>query len=216
MTARNLTIGASQQTPRVLPDFVHINRYWDKTREVYTAKILPGEYYVTRANELIITVLGSCVSACIRDTKRGIGGMNHFMLPEQREQVAAGGVDVSLATRYGNVAMEHLINSILKYGGKKDSLEVKIFGGGRILKQATDIGSRNIQFIRDYLRTEGLSVIAEDLGDIYPRKILYDPLSGKVKMKKLRDIHNNTISQRELNYQHTLETLPVESEIDLF
>lgn len=90
------------------------------------------------------------------------------------------------AARYGNYAMEHLINTILSNGGKRKNLEVKIFGGGRIIPILTDVGARNIAFILDYIDQEGLSLLAKDLGDIYPRKVIYFPKTGKVGMKKFK------------------------------
>ncbi len=197
--------------------FEHVKRYWDKTSNSVAVKILPGEYYVTTSDELVVTVLGSCISACIRDPMAKVGGMNHFMLPSNAGY--GGGWktgEVSAATRYGNFAMEHMINEILKQGGQRKNMEVKIFGGGRILTQMTDIGKRNIVFVKDYLRTEGLSLVAHDVGDIYPRKVVYHPLSGRVRVKKLRALHNNTIIEREFAYMQELEKKPVEGEIDLF
>lgn len=204
--------------PKVLQGFEHINRYWDKLQGVYAAKILPGEYYVTLNGEAIVTVLGSCVSACIRDRLSGVGGMNHFMLPIQSSS-SAGGWSASspnAATRYGNFAMEHMINSILKNGGRRENLEVKVFGGGRILANMTDVGLENISFVRDYLRTEGLKVLAEDLGDIHPRKVYYFPASGKVRIRKLRSLHNKTIYERETAYMKDLDQKPIEGDIELF
>ncbi len=208
----------SQTLPRVLPGFEHINRYWDPVHRAYAAKLLPGEYYVTVEDEIIVTVLGSCVSACIRDPIRGIGGMNHFMLPashrdeEDRWQHGC----MNAAARYGNYAMELLINTILKHGGNRAHLEVKIVGGGRILTHMTDIGQRNITFVREYLRTEGLQVIAEDVGDIHPRKVYYLPSLGKVRMQKLRALHNTTILRREKAYMHSLAQQPVHGDVELF
>lgn len=215
-----ITGNHSQSTDlgRVLPGFEHINRYWDKMHGTNAAKILPGEYYVTTQNEEIVTVLGSCVSACIRDRIFGIGGMNHFMLPmtNANSSDAWQNASISAATRYGNFAMEHMINTILSNGGARKNLEVKVFGGGKILAQMTDIGRRNIDFVREYIATEGLNLVAEDLGDIYPRKVMYNPITGKVKMKKLRSLHNNTVVERETEYMQKLDIEPVESEIDLF
>lgn len=204
--------------PHALPGFKSINRYWDKINNTFTAKILPGEFYVTTNNELITTVLGSCVSACIRDPIFGIGGMNHFMLPLEGDHgsTAWKNAGSSAATRYGNVAMELLINNILKHGGERKNLEVKLFGGGRILTQMTDVGRRNIEFVREYLKVEGLRVVAEDLGDTNPRKVNYDPISGKVRVKKLRSLHNDTIITREQSYMRDLEEQPEAGEIDLF
>jgi chemotaxis protein CheD len=201
-----------------LPGFEHINRYWDKDNKCVAAKLLPGEYYVTLRDEAVVTVLGSCVSACIRDRKTGIGGMNHFMLPENARTDGRqwGGDVLSSATRFGNNAMERLINDILKNGGERRALEVKIFGGGRILAQMTDIGHRNIEFVHDYLRTESLALVAEDTGDTCPRKIVYFPASGRVRVKKLRSLHNETIIQRETRYLQDIGQAPVSGSIELF
>jgi len=191
--------------------FEKINRYWDKTRGIWGAKILPGEFYVTLHDEAISTVLGSCISACIRDKKLGVGGMNHFMLPSTGEADQIGS-----ANRYGNYAMENLINEILKNGGRRDNLEAKIFGGGKILTNMTDVGNKNINFVREYVTTEGIHVVSEDVGDVYPRKIIYFPATGKAMMKRLKSLHNETVVSRERNYQKDLEKTPVQSDIELF
>ncbi len=198
--------------------FNHVNRYLDNEHGVIAAKILPGEYYVTTENELITTVLGSCISACIRDKESGVGGMNHFMLPETSAEKMRHGSDAMIgnAARYGNYAMEHLINTILSNGGKRKNLEVKIFGGGRIIPILTDVGARNIAFILDYIDQEGLSLLAKDLGDIYPRKVIYFPKTGKVGMKKIQDLHNDTIANRERQYSRNIKDLPVEGDVELF
>jgi len=199
-----------------LPGFGHINRYWDRANEAFAAKILPGEYYVTMREEWVVTVLGSCVSACIRDSIFAIGGMNHFMLPMRGDAGQCRATDLSDATRYGNFAMEHLINGILKNGGRRENLEIKLFGGGRVLAQMTDVGRRNIVFVRDYIETERLRIAAEDLGGVHPRKIMYNPLTGKVRMKLLRSMHNDTIIRRETEYMQELDEKPVAGEVELF
>jgi chemotaxis protein CheD len=206
-----------RQLGRPLPGFEGINRYWDRLHEAVAAKILPGEYYVTGRDEIITTVLGSCVSACIRDRLLRVGGMNHFMLPASEGGAWGGAGDpTSTATRYGNYAMEHMINDIFKHGGQRRSLEVKIFGGGQIINAMTDIGRRNVEFVLDYLRTEGLTVTSRDVGDIYPRKVVYFPSTGRVLVKKLKTMHNDTILRREQAYQHDLEVKPLEGGVELF
>lgn len=215
---RSVGFGATddlRQPSAALPGFEHVKRYWDQTAGKYAAKILPGEFYVTTSDELVVTVLGSCVAACVRDPVFGVGGMNHFMLPAS-ESGDWNGDPLGLATRYGNFAMEHLINEVLKHGGVRKNLELKLFGGGKVLAMATDIGARNIQFIKDYVQVEGLRVAAEDLGDIYPRKVHYYPLTGLVRMKKLRSVRNDTIVAREKAYLRNIEHEPQTGEIDLF
>ncbi len=142
---------SSSTLPVALEGFEDIKRYWDRKEAVVAAKILPGEYYVTVNGEMITTVLGSCVSACIRDPAFGIGGMNHFMLPMSNDDCAGcwNGTMVNAGTRYGNFAMEHLINDILKQGARRDHLEIKVFGGGKVLTSMTDVGRRNIEFVMD-------------------------------------------------------------------
>lgn len=201
-----------------IPGFDTINRYWDKENETVAAKLLPGDYYVTFGDEMITTVLGSCVSACIRDAVTGIGGMNHFMLPETtRSRLDTRDESiVGTALRYGNYAMEHLINTILQYGGKRKNLEVKLFGGGKVIATLGDVGSRNIEFVLEYVDTEALNLVSHDLGDIYPRKVNFFPKTGRVRMKKIKDLHNETIILREKQYGSQIKDLSVESTIELF
>jgi chemotaxis protein CheD len=214
-------VGLVQSTvelPKPLPGFEGIQRYWDSGNGTYAAKILPGEYYVTSSYEMITTVLGSCVSACVRDPASGIGGMNHFMLPYKQ----AGGRSVweqtwvNSSARYGNWAMEHLINDIIKHGGRRENMEVKVFGGGRVIASMLDVGRRNIDFVMDYLRTEGLSLAAKDVGDVYARKVNFFPKTGRVMTRYLRSLHHNTIIDREQKYLHYLEEKPTDGEIDLW
>lgn len=204
--------------PRAPRGFSHINRYWDKHQGVYAAKILPGEFYVSTAGEMIVTVLGSCISACIRDPYKGVGGMNHFMLPVQRENMQNGPAAFSESTRYGNWAMEYLINEVLKNGGDKRNLEVKIFGGGRVLEgmQQIDVGQKNIEFVHRFIVSEALRLAAEDVGGIYPRKVLFFPDTGSVKVRKLRTMHNDVVFERERNYARTINTRPTQGDIELF
>lgn len=207
------------ELPPVFDGFDHINRYWDKTHDSFAAKILPGEYFVTDKDEIITTVLGSCVSACVRDKIFGIGGMNHFMLPESTGNMSThvkNGGSWTEATRYGGFAMEMMINDILKHGGRKENLEIKIFGGGQIIQNMTDVGKRNILFAEQYIKTEGLTLISSDTGDIFPRKVVYHPNSGKVKVKRLKSMHNDTLLRREQTYKHEIEDVPTSGDIELF
>jgi chemotaxis protein CheD len=171
-------------------------------------KILPGEYYVTRGAEAISTVLGSCISACVRDPLKNVGGMNHFMLPEDASTGPNNWLDpaIGLATRYGSYAMESLINDLLKLGATRERLEIKVFGGGRVLSGITDVGARNIAFVRSYLQLEGYRIVAEDLGGTQPRKVVYFPGSGRVKMRRLRPVENRIISHHEQLYLASIGT----------
>jgi chemotaxis protein CheD len=171
------------------------NFYYDTYFKIDAVKLLPGEYYATARPMLIVTVLGSCVAACIRDKTNGIGGMNHFMLPSVSDFDEA----MAISTRYGTYAMEVLINQLLEMGGQRKNLEAKIFGGGNVLKGITidKVGERNAAFVRHYLQQHRIPVVAEDLLDNFPRKIYFFPEQGTVKVKKLIRVHNDTIIQRE-------------------
>ncbi|HHA19157.1 MAG TPA: chemoreceptor glutamine deamidase CheD, partial [Methylophaga sp.] len=120
------------------------------------------------------------------------------------------------ATRYGSYAMEHLINDILKNGGNRNNLEIKLTGGGKIMASMSDIGSRNIEFVLEYLLTEQLDIVVQDLGDIYPRKVMYYPDSGRLRVKRLRSLHNETLIQREQAYQRELDVQPDSGGVELF
>ena len=179
--------------------FAHIRRAWDPNFQRPLAKLLPGEYYVTGHDEVIFTVLGSCVSACVRDRKRGIGGMNHFMLPTNRSDSgpAWGDCESTSATRYGNVAMDLLVRDILDLGGKREDLEFKVMGGGNVLDMDLDVGGQNVQFVRDYLKRHGFEIAAEDLGENFARKLFYSPKSGKARVKRLTATVNRVVFERE-------------------
>ena len=205
--------------PAAVAGFSSVRRAWDPASGCWNAKILPGEYYVTVSDEVISTVLGSCISACIRDPVAAVGGMNHFMLPEEGKtrsgnQWLEG--STGLATRYGSHAMESLINSLLKLGAQRERFEIKLFGAGRILASATDVGLRNIQFVHGYLETEHLRAIAEDLGDIYPRRVAYFPATGKVRVRRLRPLEATSIAERERSYQNDIGTRGDGGDIELF
>jgi chemotaxis protein CheD len=189
------------------------NVYYDRTFDCEAAKILPGEYYYTAKEMLIVTVLGSCVSACIRDRVKGLGGMNHFMLPD-----SGGDGPVSASMRYGTYAMEVLINDLLKAGARRENLEAKVFGGGAVLRgfSSMNVGERNAAFVTRFLKTERIPVLAQDLNDIYPRKVYFFPRTGKVLVKKLMQTQNDTLAKRELDYASRLKVAPVGGAIDLF
>lgn len=190
------------------------NAYFDNNFNVDAVKILPGEYFVTGRDMVLVTVLGSCVAACIRDRETGIGGMNHFMLPDNNN----AGNPVGLAGRYGTYAMELMINQMLKSGAKRSNLEAKVFGGGNVLRGFTvaNVGERNSAFVIDYLKTEKISLLAQDLLDIYPRKVYYFPATGRTLVKKLRGVHNDTIIQREQQYVSRIRSSDIQGEVELF
>ena len=191
------------------------NLYFDRNFGTDAAKLLPGEYYVTGRDMLLVTVLGSCVAACIRDSGNGIGGMNHFMLPDSNAGEAS---PLSTSARYGTYAMEILINQLLKMGAKRSSLEAKVFGGASVLRGFTvnNVGERNAEFVLQFLKTEKIPVMAQDLLDIFPRKVYYFPATGLVRVKNLKQVHNDTIISREAEYKSRLHYSKLEGDVELF
>jgi chemotaxis protein CheD len=205
MTAISLRL-----TPDASPDaFAHIRRMRDSRFPHEIASILPGEFFVSRNPMIVYTVLGSCISACIRDPVAGVGGMNHFMLPEPKEKARDSWGE---STRYGAYAMESLINEIVKQGGLKSRLELKLFGAGKIYDGHVDVGARNTEWVLNYVKTEGLSMVGRDLGGVYPRKIYYFTDSGRVLMKRIERVKNKTIFDRELEYEAKIKSVKQQAE----
>lgn len=199
----------------IIDDQVATNFYFDKNFNSQAVKLLPGEYYVTDKDMLLVTVLGSCVAACIRDCQSGIGGMNHFMLPEGGGDA---GSPLNATARYGTYAMEILINQLLKLGARRSNLEAKVFGGGNVLDGLTvaNVGQRNADFVLKFLQIEKIRVVAQDLVDVFPRKVYFFPKDNKVMVKKLRNVRNTTVSQREKDYKLRLHKVDSGGEVELF
>lgn len=190
------------------------NLYFDARFGMQAAKILPGEYYVSAQDMVLVTVLGSCVAACVRDIVSGIGGMNHFMLPAASERNGP----CAPSARYGAHAMEMLVNEVLKRGARRERLEVKVFGGGNVVHGMShaQVGVRNAEFVIDYVERERMSLAAADLLDDFARKVYFFPRSGRVLVKKLRTLHNDTILAREYAYQRSLARTAVNGSVELF
>lgn len=191
------------------------NIYYDRYFDCEAAKILPGEYYVTAANKMIVTVLGSCVAVCLRDRHSGVGGMNHFLLPNDESNNTGL---LTESARYGSYAMELLINQLLKLGAHRNRLEAKVFGGGNVLPGLTinNVGERNAEFVRDYLHNEAIPIMAQDLLGVCPRKVYFFPQTGKVLVKKIRSLHNTTIMDRESEYRIRVKYTPKYGDVELF
>jgi len=189
--------------------------YFDREHKSEAAKILPGEYYATARNMVLVTVLGSCVCACIRDRVSGIGGMNHFMLPDSGQD---RNNPLGESARYGTYAMEILINQLLKMGAKRGNLEAKVFGGASVLRGFTvnNVGERNAEFVMQFLKTEKIPVVAQDMLDVNPRKVYYFPTTGLVRVKNLKHVHNDTIISREAEYKSRLQYAKLEGDLELF
>jgi len=171
-------------------------RYFDTSLNATMVNVHAGDCFITnKEDEIAATVLGSCISACIRDPIMKVGGMNHFLLP--------GTTTEQDTMRFGAFAMEQLINEVLKRGGRRERLEIKLFGGGNVIQQATEIGTKNIAFARSYLKDEELRVIGEDVGGTWPRKVRYQPFTGRAWVMKLRrDEDYANVRKAEEQYTH--------------
>jgi chemotaxis protein CheD len=189
-------------------------RFFDNASSAWMVKVFPGEFYVTRQpDEILVTVLGSCVSACIRDPVLGLGGMNHFMLA--KGQSGRWGDELQSA-RFGNFAMEKLINELIKAGCSRSRMEIKVFGGGNVIDASTQVGTSNAEFVLKYLEAEGLRCAAEDLGGPYPRRIHYAPSTGRVVRRLLGTSETFAISREEREYADRLQSRQPAGEIHLF
>jgi chemotaxis protein CheD len=185
--------------------------YRDTQLNADVVKVLPAEYFCTERDLALMTVLGSCVAACLRDPVLRLGGMNHFMLPD-------GEVTDGVPARYGSHAMELLINELIKHGARRDRIEAKVFGGGNVLKSFTSqpVGTRNAEFVVEYLKNENINVVSKDLGGIHPRKVCFFPVSGRALVKRLPHAHEDAVAAEEIAYKDRLKQTPVAGSVELF
>lgn len=184
--------------------------FFDHHFQHNTVKVLPGEYFVADESMIIMTVLGSCIAACLWDSRIRVGGMNHFMLPE--------GDSPELSGRYGSYAMELLINEMQKRGAKREYMQAKIFGGAQVMHHFTtmNVGERNTQFVVNYLQTERIPIVSEDVLDIYPRKVVFFPVTGKVMVKRLAHAHPDVLAQDKRGNAFTVAQTTAGGSVDLF
>ncbi len=210
MSSRRQRNPASEARPKL---------YFDPQFGCAAVKILPGEYYASGRDMVIVTTLGSCVSACLWDDTCKVGGMNHFMLPES----TASGYDLHAESgRYGVFAMELLINELIKLGAQKSRIKAKVFGAANVLKDlvSSNVGERNAEFVARFLATERIPILACDLLDVWPRKVYMFPATGRVLVRKLKTLNNDTIASRESVYRQQLVKVRAEkaasNDIELF
>lgn len=165
--------------------------YMDNHFHYAAVKVLPGEYYVTSDDVLLVTVLGSCIAACVWDSVARVGGMNHFMLPDSEGGESSG--------RYGSYAMELLINEMMQLGARRETMQAKVFGGGRVMAGLTtmNIGEKNTDFVLSYLEAERIPVVSQDVLDIHPRKVCFFPVTGKALVKRLAHSHPEVLVVEE-------------------
>ena len=172
--------------------------FYDHPFGVEACKVLPGEYFVYHEDIVIQTVLGSCVAACIADRGVGVGGMNHFLLPDGGDSSA----------RYGVFAMEVLINDLMKRGARRGSLEAKIFGGAAVIQGMTqlNVGRQNVDFVERFLAQERIPVVSKDVLDICPRKVCFFPKSARAMVRKLAPATVSTVVTEESTYRSAIRS----------
>lgn len=205
MKPQQLHKNYNQNLKAPLPGFEHISRYWDTKHHVVAARLHPGDYYITEHEEMLHTVLGSCVSACLFDGVRGIGGMNHFLLPIDSVEEKTAQSYMFNATEYGQEAMRALIDDLLANGASAENLKVKLFGGGHIIDiDSIDVGRKNIEFAQSFVSEMNLPVVASDLGGCYPRKVLFFPKTGRVRVKPLRKSLELSVAKEEVHFYETM------------
>jgi len=197
-----------------MTELLKCQKYFDQRISGETVFVLPGYHFIQIDGGVpVSTLLGSCVAACIRDTVSGVGGLNHFLLPEK-----ADAVEDSQSSRYGVNAMEVLINDLLKTGAKKQNLEAKIFGGANVIQTSAmeTVGEQNGDFVRAYLDFEGIPVLAEDLGGDQPRRIYFFPSSGRVSVLKIASTSSEEIKNAEIEMRRKVRAKQKTGAVELF
>jgi len=184
------------------------NRFYHHRQKIHIVKVMPGGVYTSTQAEMICTGLGSCIAACMWDPEVGIGGMNHFLLPfdSKYEQDHWHPTEiVSTASRYGNNAMEMLINQLLAGGAQRSRIQLKLFGGAQMLGKHAMVGEKNIEFALNYAKEEHFEIVSQDLGGLEPRKVMFDPLNGRAWVKRIRFAEVERVKQSEAEYAHQLD-----------
>jgi chemotaxis protein CheD len=192
--------------------------YYDEALQTHAFRLLPAEYRVTDQPIALVTLLGSCVAACLYDPAAAVGGMNHFMLPDAQPANMARREGADGSARYGVHAMELLINDLLKRGARRARLQAKVFGGGNVLRGFTTdpIGTRNAKFVLDYLGAENIPVLAQDLGDVHPRKVCFFAQTGRALVRHLPITRDEEIVRAERALYGRLAATPVAGSVELF
>lgn len=197
-----------------MTELLKCQKYFDQRISSETVFVLPGYHFIQVNEDISIsTLLGSCVAACIRDTVSGVGGLNHFLLPEK-----ADSAEDSQSSRYGVHAMEVLINDLLKTGAKKENLEAKIFGGANVIQTTAmeKVGAQNGDFVRNYLDIEAIPILAEDLGGEQPRRIYFYPNTGRVSVLRIASTPAEEVKKAEIEMRREFRAKQKAGGVELF
>lgn len=188
--------------------------HFDKSAGAMAVWIFQGDFYVSSRPDLFLTtVLGSCIAVCMRDAVAQCGGMNHFLLPDAEDRHDHY---PSLALRYGSYSVERLINAILSRGGRRERLEIKVFGGANVIGGGSDVGGRNVEFIEHYFAKERLPIAAADLRGSLPRKLRYFPTTGRAMVSELRNREAIEAVQSEAALRSRMVFAKVAGDIEVF
>lgn len=190
-------------------------RYFDARLKCTVVQVFQGDFYVSKTpGELLTTVLGSCVAACVRDPLSKIGGMNHFLLPSSGDDDANSSVGIGL--RYGSFSMEQLINNVLNAGGRRERLEIKVFGGANVIRGLSGIGHRNADFVEEFLQREGFGIAGKHLRGNWPRKVHFNPENGQVRMRELTERFASKVFEKEIKQRVRAAPSPDTGTVELF
>ncbi|MCD4748932.1 MAG: chemotaxis protein CheD [Thermoanaerobaculales bacterium] len=158
--------------------------FWDREHATERVVIEPGEFHTASDDRVICTVLGSCVSVCLKDSTGPLAGMNHFMLPDA---VSKDALFSSESGRYGINAMELLITELQQRGARRQDLVAKVFGGGHMLDidgSASRIPTSNLTFAISYLKEEGIPILSKDVGGRWARRIAFHTRTNEVAVSR--------------------------------
>ncbi len=201
-----------------LPEITEPDHYYDRALQTHAVRLMPADYRVSDQSIALVTLLGSCVAACLYDPLVRVGGMNHFMLPGSSGTTRNDIADGDMSARYGAHAMELLINDLLKRGASRSRLLAKVFGGGNVLSgfHTDPIGTRNAKFVLQYLSAERIPVVAQDLGETQPRKVCFFVQTGRTLVRRLPSTRDDEIVRAERAYYGTINRAPVRGSVELF
>jgi chemotaxis protein CheD len=177
-------------------------RYFDQRFSATLIAVAPGDHGIaSSSDDMLTTLLGSCVAACILDPEQGLGGMNHFLLPRSPKLLSGERDLTSLA--YGDHAMEVLITALLKAGARRSALKAKVFGGANMhaSMESFEVGKRNIRFVEEFLQREGIAITARDVGGTSARRIVFHPATGKAHVNQLNAQQAHAVVNKEVAYE---------------
>ena len=188
--------------------------YFNSSAQVYgkPVKVIhAGEWHVSNSDEMVLTILGSCVAVCIHDPVNRVSGMNHFMLPGR---ISDRDISGEKTARYGITAMKILLKNLAGLGADRSSMRAMIFGGGAMLTPPagyTGLGEPlpdlNVRIAKLFLEMEDIQLDQSDTGGSFSRKIMMDVRSGKVFMRKKTRMEDLRVREPPFLDQVPVETI---------